>query len=243
MSPSSQILGGRYLGACHAATTPTYSELHGCSYPHHYPQPRRPRLTVQGRITHRSADVIHRSRVSRARRAPMRPREGGPECTVRTAATPTPGSSTRGSPRTAPSIRRRRSCSACNEAVHHRRADAADRAQALRRDRAVRPREGHRRRPQGLQGPSGHRGRPGLPGPAVEDALRRTVPPRCRPTRSGLAILGPLREPRRGRLPAVRLGLQAFESADDFEDEIACCVPSGADRAQLENAQPQPPTG
>ena len=94
-----------------------------------------------------------------------RQREEDPRCTVRTAAAPTPGSSTPGSPTTAASIRRRRTCPACDEAVHHRRADAAHGAQAQRRDRAVHPREGRRRRPQGLQGPAGLRGRPGLPRP------------------------------------------------------------------------------
>ena len=92
-------------------------------------------------------------------------------------------------------IRRRRSCSACQKRFTTVERCQLTVRQALRRDRAVRPREGHGRRPQGVQGPPGHRGRAGLPGPAVEDTLRlRPVPPRCPPTRSGLAILGPLRD-------------------------------------------------
>ena len=63
-------------------------------------------------------------------------------------------------------------------ALHHRRADAADGAQALRRDRAVQPRQGDRRRPQGLQGPPGHRGPARLPRPG-----RRGRPAAQRPGR------------------------------------------------------------
>ena len=71
-------------------------------------------------------------------------------------------------------------------AVHHPRADAAHRGEALGRDRGVRPRQGDRRRPQGLQGPAADRGRPGPPRPASSRTpcvapARRSSPP----TRSG----------------------------------------------------------
>ena len=82
------------------------------------------------------------------------------------------------------SIRRRRTCSACDAPVHDRRADAADRAQALRRERAVHPRQGDRRRPEGLQGPPGHRGPARLPRPGRSRTRSGSpAPPRSRPTR------------------------------------------------------------
>ncbi|CAA9333267.1 MAG: Ribonucleotide reductase transcriptional regulator NrdR, partial [uncultured Nocardioidaceae bacterium] len=88
--------------------------------------------------------------------------------------------------------------------LQHRRADAARRGQALGRDRALHPREGRRRGPQGLQGSSGHRGR-ARPARAAGrgHAARRRVGggagPRGRP-RHPRAVA----RARRGRLPPVR---------------------------------------
>ena len=90
------------------------------------------------------------------------------------------------------------------EAVHHRRADAADRDQAQRHHRAVHPREGHRRRTQGVQGPPGLRGRPGPAGPdrrghPARRRLRRGAGQRDRPGHPR-----PAARARRGRLPPLR---------------------------------------
>ena len=76
----------------------------------------------------------------------------------------------------------------------HRRADAADRAQAQWRDRAVHPREGD------LRGPKACKGRPvseddlACLGQSVEDAFRGEGWAEVPANEVGLAILGPLRE-------------------------------------------------
>ena len=94
--------------------------------------------------------------------------------------------------------------------------------QALRRDRAVHPRQGRRRRPEGLQGPPGLRGRPGLPRPGrSRTRCAARAGPRCPPTRSAWpssARSATLDEVAYLRFASV---YRAFESADDFEAEIA----------------------
>ena len=128
-------------------------------------------------------------------------------------------------------IRRRRQCPELRPAVHHRRARAADRDQALRRDRAVQPRQGDRRRPQGLPGPPGHRGRPGLLGQPVEDALRgegaaEIAGPRGRP-----GDPRPAARARRGRLPAVRERLPGVRAPPTTSrPRSRCCAPSASRR-------------
>ena len=79
-------------------------------------------------------------------------------------------------------------------------------------------------------------------GQEVEDTLRaRGRPPRCRPTRSGLAILGPLRELDEVAYLRFASVYRAFESADDFEAEIALLR---AERSAQEPQTLQPvPTG
>ena len=107
------------------------------------------------------------------------------------------------------SIRRRRSCSACNKRFTTVEMAQLTVRQAVGRQRAVRPRQGRRRRPQGLQGPAGHRGRPGLPRPAGRG--RAAPVRRCRGAgqRDRPGHLGPAARPRRRRLPALLVGLQA----------------------------------
>jgi transcriptional repressor NrdR len=143
-------------------------------------------------------------------------------------------------------IRRRRVVSVLREAVQHRRADAADGAQAQRRHRAVHAREGDLRGPQGLQGPPGLRGRPGLPGPG-----RRGRAPRRRlggvpANEVGLAILGPLRALDEVAWLRFASVYRAFESAEDFEQAISelraerqLTVVEEARQRRLET-QPQP---
>ena len=85
------------------------------------------------------------------------------------------------------SIRRRRTCcERCEQAVHDRRADAADRAQALRRDRAVHPREG-RSPASGRPARAARSPRTTWPAWARRSRTRcaARAPPRSRPTRSG----------------------------------------------------------
>ena len=123
------------------------------------------------------------------------------------------------------------------EAVHHDGADAAHRAQAVRRDRGVQPRQGRRRRPQGLQGPAGHRARPG-------SAWARPSRTRCAGSGQaefaahdvGMAILGPLRELDEVAYLRFASVYKSFESAEDFEIEIAALrdapAPSELQRAR-----------
>ena len=82
-------------------------------------------------------------------------------------------------------IRRRRSCNECGKRFSTVEQMQLVVVKRVRRDRAVHPREGDRRRPQGLQGPAGLRGRPGLPRPAGRGrAAQRGLGRGARPTRS-----------------------------------------------------------
>ena len=63
---------------------------------------------------------------------------------------------------------------------------------------------------------------------------------RCRPTRSGLAILGPLRELDEVAYLRFASVYRAFESADDFEEEIARMRTERAP-AVTAHRRPQPP--
>ena len=105
------------------------------------------------------------------------------------------------------SIRRRRQCPECGRRFTTVETASLTRRQALRRHRAVQPRQGPRRRPQGLPGPPGHRGRPRPPRPArrgdhPQPGQRRDRRARGRPGRPRAAARA-----RRGRLPALRLRL------------------------------------
>ncbi len=104
-------------------------------------------------------------------------------------------------------IRRRRLCPVLQSALHHRRDDEHAGGEALGRRRALQPGEGRRRRAQGVSGPPGERGRPGAPRPAGRGrpAGHRSGGHRHPRRRPGHPR--PAAHPRRGGLPAVRLGL------------------------------------
>jgi transcriptional repressor NrdR len=123
-------------------------------------------------------------------------------------------------------IRRRRTCPSLREALHHRRADAADRAQALRRDRAVQPRQGDRGVRKACKGRPVTEDDLACLGQAVEDALRSSGWAEVPANEVGLAILGPLRELDEVAYLRFASVYRAFESADDFEAEIAVLAPS-----------------
>ena len=130
------------------------------------------------------------------------------------------------------SIRRRRSCSRCEkrfttvEAMQLTVVKRSGATEAFSRDKAV---SGVRKACKGR--------------PVTEDQLavlgsagrgraaRRRAGQRCRPTRSGLAILGPLRELDEVAYLRFASVYRAFESADDFEAEIAVLASrAGSDR-------------
>ena len=105
--------------------------------------------------------------------------------------------------------------------VHHRRGGDARRGQAQRRDRAVQPGQGRRRRAQGLPGPAGRRGPAAAAGPAGRG--RHPGHRRGRGARHevGLAILRPLRELDEVAYLRFASVYRAFDSLEDFENEIA----------------------
>ena len=147
--------------------------------------------------------------------------EGGPPCTVRSAATRTRGSSTRGPPTTASSIRRRRQCPAVQPPLHHGRDREPVGRQALRRHRAVQPREDRQRRAQGVPGAPGERGRPrAARAEGRGDAAQRRVSAEIDAYEIGLAILGPLRELDEVAYLRFASVYQAFDSLEDFEAAI-----------------------
>ncbi len=93
-------------------------------------------------------------------------------------------------------------------------------------------------------------------GQKVEDALRAEGPPRCRPTRSAWRSSARSRELDEVAYLRFASVYRAFESADDFEDEIALLraeraaadvPPADARRTRrpslVETAPPQPRTG
>ena len=111
------------------------------------------------------------------------------------------------------SIRRRRQCPECGRRFTTIETASLTVDQALRRERAVQPGQGPRRRPQGLPGPPGHRGRPRPARPA-----RRGVHPpagagRGRGPRGGPGDPRTAARARRGRLPAVRQRLPGVRVA------------------------------
>ena len=146
-------------------------------------------------VAHRT---VHRREPGRSRR-----------CTARSAATPTAASSTSRAaddgtadppPPAVPGVR---------PPVHHGRDREPDRGQALRRHRAVQPRQGARRRPQGLPGPAGHRGRPGAARPAGRGGgpghrRRRDRGPRGRPGRPRRRCASSTRSPTCGSRSVYR---------------------------------------
>ena len=119
------------------------------------------------------------------------------------------------------SIRRRRQCPECG-----RRFTTIETASltVTKRSGVSEPfsrSQGPRRRPQGLPGPPGHRGRPGASWPSgSRSASASRDRPRSRPTRSGLAILGPLRELDEVAYLRFASVYQAFDSLEDFEAAI-----------------------
>ena len=106
--------------------------------------------------------------------------------------------------------------------VHHGRDGQPDRGQALRRDRAVQPGEGARRRPQGVPGPAG---RPRTTWRCWPSGSRRRSGPPASPRSTahevGLAVLGPLRELDEVAYLRFASVYRSFESLEDFEAEIA----------------------
>ena len=129
---------------------------------------------------------------------------------------------------------------AASKRFTHRRADAADGAQALRRDRAVHPREGDRRRPQGLQGPPGLRGRPGLPRPGGRGrAARRAAGPRSRPTRSGWRSSARCASSTRSPTCGSRASTAPSSPPTTSRPRSRCCAPSA--RRRSPPGEPSPP--
>jgi transcriptional repressor NrdR len=139
------------------------------------------------------------------------------------------------------SIRRRRSCSACNK-----RFTTVEMAQltVVKRSGASEPFD----REKAVAGVrKACKGRPvteddlACLGQQVEDALRLDGAAEVPAHEVGLAILGPLRELDEVAYLRFASVYRAFESADDFEEEISLLRAERATRAALE---PQPvPTG
>ena len=139
------------------------------------------------------------------------------------------------------SIRRRRSCSACQK-----RFSTVEQMQltVLKRSGATEPFT----REKAVAGVrKACKGRPvnedqlACLGQAVEDTLRLEGAAEVPAHEVGLAILGPLRELDEVAYLRFASVYRAFESADDFEDEIALLR---AERSAQESAELQPvPTG
>ncbi len=140
------------------------------------------------------------------------------------------------------SIRRRRTCSACE-----RRFTTVELMQltVLKRSgasRAVHPRQGDLRRPEGLQGPPGHRGparlpRPGRRGRAPARGRRGDPGPRGRP-----GDPGPAARARRGRLPALRQRLPRLRVGRRLRGrDRASCARSARSPPQPLRADPDRP--
>ncbi len=136
------------------------------------------------------------------------------------------------------SIRRRRTCSACE-----RRFTTVELMQltVLKRSGATEP-FNREKAVSGVR--KACKGRPvtedqlACLGQAVEDALRLAGAAEIEAHEVGLAILGPLRELDEVAYLRFASVYRAFESADDFEDEIAAL------RAERVVREPQPvPTG
>ena len=164
-----------------------------------------------------------------------RPR-GDPRCTARSAAAPTPGSSTRRVADDGGAIRRRRSCPSCEK-----RFTTVEQMQlmVLKRSGATEPFT----REKAISGVrKACKGRPvseddlARLGQAVEDALRGDGWAEVPANEVGLAILGPLRELDEVAYLRFASVYRAFESAEDFETEIAMLR---AER-QLEPARSRP---
>ena len=167
-------------------------------------------------------------------------RKGGRErltCTARTAAAPTPGSSTRRVADDGTSIRRRRSCTGATK-----RFTTVEQMQltVLKRSGATEPFN----REKAIAGVrKACKGRPvseddlACLGQPVEDTLRGAGWAEVPAHEVGLAILAPLRELDEVAYLRFASVYRAFESADDFEAEIALLR---AERAAAEAPQPQP---
>ena len=144
------------------------------------------------------------------------------------------------------SIRRRRSCSACNK-----RFTTVELVQltVLKRSGASEPFD----REKAVAGVrKACKGRPvteddlACLGQQVEDTLRQSGAAEVPAHEIGLAILGPLRDLDDVAYLRFASVYKQFESADDFEAEIASLRADRAERVtgQLEDSSaPQPPTG
>ncbi len=167
-----------------------------------------------------SPQVVNTSSTSSSTSTEPNRHARGSTCTARSAATPTRGSSTRRAtddgtahppPSPVPRVR---------PPVHHGRDREPVGRQALRRHRAVQPRQGPRRRPQGLPGPPGHRGRPRPARPAGRGDHPRQGSAEIDAHEVGLAVLEPLRELDEVAYLRFASVYQAFDSLEDFEAAI-----------------------
>src|SRR5215218_1845306 len=127
------------------------------------------------------------------------------------------------------------------EAVHHRRADAADGREALRRDRAVQPGEGHQRRQQGLQRPAGTRRRAGPVGPAGRGRAQGERLAGDARARGRTRDPRPAAGARRSRLPTVRERVPAVRVSGRLRDgDRAAAGGEGASGHRAAPAEAEP---
>ena len=112
--------------------------------------------------------------------------------------------------------------------LHHGRDGQPERRQALRRHRAVQPRQGARRRPQGLPGPPGHRGRPRAARPAGRgDASAARAAPRSTRTRSAWPSSSRCASSTRSPTCASPASTRPSTPSRTSRRRSPCCAPSG----------------
>ena len=132
------------------------------------------------------------------------------------------------------------------QALHHRRDRHAHGHQAQRRHRAVQPRQGRLRRPQGVPGPPGERGRPRAARPDGRGGgARERRAPRSRATTSAWRSSGRCATSTRSPTCGSRASTARSRASRTSRPRSPCCAPSAtcADRAGRRAARrPRTPT-